>query len=141
MIANPEVPAPARRRRLATFSAAPVGWVALGLGAILVPLALVLPVVTVSSTHGGLQPRWSLVHYYGPQILLVVAIPLVIAVAVLMLLVPGEHYAARRVIAIVFGAAVSAAALFGTVTVLVPFLALPSAVCSLLAGCFPQNTA
>ena len=61
-------------------------WVLVGVAtawsALLLFLAIALPVYTVTTLHAGLQPRHSLIRVFGYRVLLIAAVPLVVSVGV-----------------------------------------------------------
>ena len=68
-------------RRSSRLVAVAAGW-----GVFITYLAVVLPVYTVDSNHAGAQPRHSLVRVFGYRVLLLAAIPCVVALLVGLLL-------------------------------------------------------
>ena len=110
------------RRGYAAFVEAALAW-----SALLLVLALVLPVYTVSSSHAGLQPRHSLVRVFGYRVLLLVALPLLISAAVGGLLRMSLVTRRRWPGPVASGMSVATllAAIVGFVTIVIGMYAIP----------------
>jgi Protein of unknown function (DUF2510) len=110
------------RRGYAAFVEAALAW-----SALLLVLAVVLPVYTVNSSHAGLQPRHSLVRVFGYRVLLLVALPLLISAAVGALLRISVTTRRRGpgTVAYAVSAATLLASIAGFVTIVIGVYAIP----------------
>lgn len=121
------------RKSSTVLVGAAVGW-----GALLIYLAVVLPVYTVGSNHAGLQPRHSLVRVFGYRVLLLAAIPCIVSVLVALLLRVAFTTQRRRstVAAAILAWTTLIAAVVGSVTIIIGIYVLPVGVllCVATAG-------
>jgi hypothetical protein len=99
-------------------------------GALLVVLAAVLPIETVLTTRAGVQPRETLLHGHGAAVLLLAAIPLVVALGTSALLRfgVGASTIGGLGMARLLTLALLVAAVGGTVTDLIGIFVIPMAV-------------
>lgn len=99
-------------------------------GLVLVGLGIALPVYTVNSDHGDLQPRHSLVRVYGYAVLWPVAIPFLVCLAVLALLQVGLRRRSLTLgrVALTIAAVLAVGALVGFVTFIIGMYVFPSAI-------------
>ncbi len=117
-------------------------WAAILCGLIDFLLTAVLPVYTVDSGRAGAQPRYSLLHVFGPGVLVLGAIPLFVSVAVgvLLRLDRRDHRANSPVIgAWIASALLLVAAGIGAVTFLIGIYVLPCAIFLLAATSIRQD--
>lgn len=105
-------------------------------GVLLIVLGIVLPVYTVSSTHGGAQPRHSLVRVFGYRVLALVAIPLLISIVVGSLLRFGRAGDRRwpGIVAWIMAGATIVGAIVGFLTFVIGIYVLPIGILLWLAA-------
>jgi hypothetical protein len=99
---------------------------AVGWGALLLVLAVLLPVETVASDRAGRQPMRSLTAVHGYRVLALVCVPLVIAVIVAALL--RSDAAGATALAWLLSSLLALGAVAGTVTFLIGSYVLPMAI-------------